>query len=351
MAYLKNKEYALTTHFCFLRHFYENENLGKEKCNFMDFRQLQYITTVAQYRNITKAADALFISQSALSHYIQKAEKELGIQLFDRSTTPLTLTLAGEHYIETARRILLENDQLMKVFRDITHHMTGTLRIGTSRERASHMIPRLLPQFSERYPGIEVTILTDSGYKLTEALREGRIDLVFLPVYGKESFSGIEMQPLYQEELVLVARKGYVLDNQRLPGHPSSVDLRTFKNTPFFLLHPQHRIRYATNELFKASHIRPPVKMEFSSNVTSFQMATTGMGVAIMPYQIICLTKSKEPVEFFSLGAEPVTWDVQVWTRKGAYLGQPERDLIEMTREKFKNEFLPRPALTDPTEK
>ena len=47
----------------------------------MDFRQLQYITTVAQYRNITKAADALFISQSALSHYIQKAEKELGIQM------------------------------------------------------------------------------------------------------------------------------------------------------------------------------------------------------------------------------------------------------------------------------
>ena len=86
--------------------------------------------------------------------------------------------------------------------------------------------------------------------------------------------------------------------------------------------------------------------MEFSSNVTSFQMATTGMGVAIMPYQIICLTKSKEPVELFSLGA-----DVQVWTRKGAYLGQPERDLIEMTREKFKNEFLPRPALTEPTEK
>ncbi|MEI3187059.1 MAG: LysR family transcriptional regulator [Lachnospiraceae bacterium] len=154
----------------------------------MDFRQLQYITTVAQYRNITKAADALFISQSALSHYIQKAEKELGIQLFDRSTTPLTLTLAGEHYIETARRILLENDQLMKVFRDITHHMTGTLRIGTSRERASHMIPRLLPQFSERYPGIEVTILTDSGYKLTEALQRDESISSFFPYMAKSLF-------------------------------------------------------------------------------------------------------------------------------------------------------------------
>lgn len=109
----------------------------------MDFRQLQYITTVAEYRNITKAADALFISQSALSHYIQKAEQELGIVLFDRSTTPISLTLAGQHYVETARRILLENEQLMKVFRDITHHMTGKLRIGTSRDRASYTIPQI----------------------------------------------------------------------------------------------------------------------------------------------------------------------------------------------------------------
>ena len=83
----------------------------------MDFRQLQYLTAVAEYRNVTKAAESLYISQSALSHYIRKAEEELGVQLFDRSTTPISLTYAGTCYIRSAQRILLENERLNTVLR------------------------------------------------------------------------------------------------------------------------------------------------------------------------------------------------------------------------------------------
>ena len=85
----------------------------------MDFRQLQYLTTVAKYRNVTKAADALYISQSALSHYIKNIEDELGVLIFDRSTTPISLTEAGRCYMESAQRILGENERLMKELRDI----------------------------------------------------------------------------------------------------------------------------------------------------------------------------------------------------------------------------------------
>lgn len=80
----------------------------------MDLRQLQYIKTVAELRNVTRAADALHISQPALSRYIRSVEEELDIQLFDRSTSPLSLTYAGERYLESARRILLENERLKR---------------------------------------------------------------------------------------------------------------------------------------------------------------------------------------------------------------------------------------------
>lgn len=306
----------------------------------MDFRQLQYITTVAEYRNITRAADALFISQSALSHYIQKAEQELGIVLFDRSTTPISLTLAGQHYVDTARRILLENEQLMKVFRDITHHMTGKLRIGTSRDRASYMIPRLLPEFAALYPGIEVEVFTESGYQLTEALRAGKIDLVLLPVYKSETFQGIETQNIYSEELIFAAKAGMITPGQRIKGHPHSINLKKCGDIPFFLLFQEHRSRYAINALFRSHRIKPPVRMEFSSNITCYWMASTGMGATIVPYLTTRLTKCEQEMELFSLDAEPVTWDVQVWTRKNAYLGQPERDLIEIARKMFRREML-----------
>ena len=61
----------------------------------MDVRELKYLLTLAECRNMTRAAEALYISQSALSHYVKNVEKTLGTRLFDRSTTPLSLTPAG----------------------------------------------------------------------------------------------------------------------------------------------------------------------------------------------------------------------------------------------------------------
>lgn len=306
----------------------------------MDFRQLKYLTTVAEYRSITKAADALFISQSAMSHYIKKAEEEFGIQLFDRSTTPLSLTFAGQKYMESARKILLENDRLMKEFRDITHHMTGVLRIGTSRDRSSYMLPRLIPPFSELYPYITLEIITGSGQQLMEALRIGKIDLVLLPNSGSDSFSGIEMQHIYSEELILAASASRLNASYLLPGRQDAVDPKTLNGMPFFLTLQGHVIRTFCDSYFRKQHIHPQVKMEFSSNITCYRMASTGMGLAIIPYLTTQIACCSHPIRLYSLGRERTLWNVSVMYRKDSYLGQPECDFIRISKEIFSSEYL-----------
>lgn len=306
----------------------------------MDFRQLQYITAIAEYKSITRAAEALYISQSAMSHYVQKAESELGVQLFDRSTTPLTLTYAGQHYIESARKILLENNQLMKKLRDITHHMTGKLRVGTSRDRASYMMPRIIPEFVSLYPGIEIEIFTGSGRELREALREGRIDLFLLPEYVKESMQGLACQDIYTEELVLASKKGMLPPAVRDEAHPYAIKPGELSQLPFFLMHPDHIMRSFCDVFFKKNHVRPQVKMEFSSNITCYHMASTGLGSAIIPYLTTRLTRCDQEMELYSLGEAPVTWTVQAVYRKDAYLGQPEYDFIDISRKLFCRETL-----------
>ena len=72
----------------------------------MNLREYQYVLKVAQLQNMTRAAEALYITQPSLSHYIARVEEELGVQLFNRLTTPLSLTPAGEKYVETAQMIL-----------------------------------------------------------------------------------------------------------------------------------------------------------------------------------------------------------------------------------------------------
>lgn len=300
----------------------------------MDFRQLQYLTAVAEHRNVTKAAESLYISQSALSHYIRKTEEELGVQLFDRSTTPISLTYAGKCYIASAQRILLENERLMKELREITENMTGVLRIGVSRDRASYMMPRLVKGFQSMYPGIRVDIFTESGQQLRDALKSGRIDLLLLPDDSRDLDPGITYQTLYAEELVLCAGKGKLQIKECL-ADPKALDQQ-----PFYLMKPEHAIRSFCDSFFRKNKIRPEIRNELSSSVACYRMAAMGLGLAIVPYMATRLAVPGGEVELYSLGQEPVTWNINMYYRKDAYLGQPEHDMIHLAQKLFSRETL-----------
>ena len=81
----------------------------------MNLKKLKYIVTIAELRSISKAANELFISQPSLSSILSNLEKELGVTLFNRSTSPLSLTYAGEKYVETANKILSLENNLKKI--------------------------------------------------------------------------------------------------------------------------------------------------------------------------------------------------------------------------------------------
>lgn len=307
----------------------------------MDFRQLQYMTAVADSRNITHAARSLYISQSALSHYIKNVEEELGTPLFDRSTTPISLTTAGERYIESARLILMEKERLDKEIRDITQHMIGKLVIGSSRDRASYMMPRLIPEFTKKYPGIETVIYTDSGQHLLEKLRNGGVDLVLLPASWRHEaeMQGLTSEMIYTEELVLAVKSGTLSDSQILKG-TRAVLPSALKELRYFLEFPEHAMRVFCDAFFRRKKIRPMISMEFPSNITCYRMAATGMGATVIPFLTTRMANAGEDVDLFSLGEPPETWDVHVFYRKDAYLGQPEMDFIELAKQVFANEML-----------
>lgn len=90
----------------------------------------------------------------------------------------------------------------------------------------------------------------------------------------------------------------------------------------------------------KREKLHPEVRMEFSTNISYFHMAAAGLGYAIIP----CLTtKPANPggeIELFSLGKTPETWEVHMFYRKGAYLGTPEQNLIQIAKEQFAHESL-----------
>ena len=124
----------------------------------MNSRQLQYAIMLSEMRNFSHVADALEITQPALSKQIIGLENELGVKLFDRSTTPVALTPAGEFFIEKARDLLFEEDVLLKTMERYKTGENGKLTSGISPFRCLYMIPPILKPLQERFPRLQLVL-------------------------------------------------------------------------------------------------------------------------------------------------------------------------------------------------
>lgn len=303
----------------------------------MDFRQLQYICAVAEHESITKAAQSLFISQPSLSHFIAKTEEELGVKLFDRSSSPISLTFAGERYVKDAKQILKINEQMCKQFRDISQSMIGRLRVGMPHERAAYMLPLIMPKYSKEFPGIEIQLYTAGGQGLYDALNKGQIDFMIWPYQVLEK--GFASSHIYEEELLLIARKGQIRAYHLMDGQKNTVDLEKLRDERFIVLRKGHVTRTAVDLLFQEKRFTQPVLMETHSNITCLRLAATGFGLAIVPRMTTELAKCKDDYEVFSIGIPPVTWDVIAIYRANSYIGVAEKGFFDISKRIFEAEL------------
>lgn len=295
----------------------------------MELRQFKYVNMVAQCGSITKAARKLFISQPALSSYINKLEEDLGVKLFDRSATPLICTYAGEQYLKRARTILMQMDDMDREFRDIATNSQGRLRLGFPGKRLIYMLPLILPPFKEKYPGIDVEVISGPGNRLIESLHNGDTDFVFLPQWSKDK--DIAQVKLTDEELVLVCARGYLEDEYILDQEKHIVNWRKASRLPFITLKKGHALRASVDVLAKNAGIQPNIFLESHSNMLSCRLAAKGLGVAVVPEITLELVKESADLDVYHLSENPVTWEVFVLHREGCYIGQVEQALFEMT--------------------
>ena len=120
--------------------------------------RLNYVLAIAEERNITAAAHKLYVSQPTLTVYLNRLESELGVKLFDRSRTPITLTPAGVYYIEEMKKIE-ESEQKMRSSIRLVADPSRTLLVGIGQVRGSNWLPQILPDFCSIHPDVNVQIL------------------------------------------------------------------------------------------------------------------------------------------------------------------------------------------------
>ncbi|WP_302156905.1 LysR family transcriptional regulator [uncultured Acidaminococcus sp.] len=301
----------------------------------MDFRELQYVVTVADCRSITQAAKQLFISQPSLSYALGQIEKEMGVKLFDRSRQPLTLTDAGRIYVKTARTILQERLDLQNRLSDLKDGQGAQIRLGIPPERAGHMLPPIINQFRQKFPSSEFIIREAGTEELLELLRNNRVDFLICPRDARTVPSQMETELIYHESIQLIAAANAFSPDLFLDRKKRLVNFRKLARLPFIGIKKRHSIRSKVDAIFQERSCDPHLLLEVESSSTAAQLAACGLGWTLVPRRARKILGAEADACSYNFSLTPVQWEINAIYKKDAYLNKAERYFLDLMKEAF----------------
>jgi len=300
----------------------------------MDFKDMTYILAIEKYGNISKAAEALYLSQPSLSRFLQNTENIIGQPLFNRIGNKYVPTYIGERYILHAREILNIKQELDHEVGDIIKNNSGMLKVGFPAMRGTYMLPCSLPIFHSLYPNVKINIRESNSSQLNELLLNGEIDLAF---YNRlDSNPYIEHEIISHEEVVMVMSPDNPLCElaQTLKGckYPH-IDLKDLKDQEIIMQIPGQRTRSIVDRLFKQKHLTPNIVLETSNIRAEAELASRNYGVCFITETHLKHMKFDKPLKYFSIGNPCTTIDFVAAYRKNSYLPFHASEYIKIVRD------------------
>lgn len=284
----------------------------------MNSRQLQYAILLSQTLNFSQAAEQSGISQPAFSKQILSLESELGVKLFDRSHTPLSLTPAGKYFIEYAQQLLYREEQMHKEIEQFRTGQNGQLVIGVSPFRSACIMPEIVRKIKTAYPGIQVVLREENSTQLRKEAAEGKYDFAIVNLPVDDSL--MDVIPLETDTLVLAVPNAMV---SMLPpftdGEKPDIDFATVGDLPFVVVSPAQELRQLFNKLCVAANIRPNIAVEVVGIATAWAMAHAGVGAALLPLQFVRSRHFDDSLTLFTIRNNGYSRQPVIITRRGQY--------------------------------
>lgn len=297
----------------------------------MDLKQIEYIVKIDDERSITRAAEKLYLTQSALNQQLLHLEKDLGAQLFHRSKSDWRPTAIGQVYLDNAREILRIKEQTYNIISDMAETKKGRLSIGFTPGRGSEMFTHVYPAFHRLYPNVIVEPHELSVHKQQALITQGDLDIGFQTLSERQRTNDSYIS-LGSEEIFLVIPAIHPLALMASPpGEPyRTIDPSLLKYEPFVLMYKESTIRAITDELFRSSGFTPNVLFETASNSTILSMIQAHLCCGVIPWHYV--KNTPEGICCFAFPTHP-HWDIVAGYRKNAYLSKAARAFIQQAQD------------------
>ena len=240
----------------------------------MELFQLRGFLRVAEEGNITRAADALCLTQPAVTQQIRALERDLGTALFDRTGRGVVLTAAGDALRDYASRSLAILDESRQAIADLEAGEAGQLVLGAGVTTSILQLPEWLREFLKSYPRVDVVVRTGTSNRVAELATRREIDLGL--VTSPVSDPDLRVVALYEEEIVTVAPPGHALTH-------GNAGLDELADASLILFPRGTGFREYMDQVLAEAGIAAEPKMETDSVEATKSLVAVGLGVAFLP--------------------------------------------------------------------
>lgn len=239
----------------------------------MNTKQYYYLSTIAEYGNLSYAAKALDVSPSALSKFLTECERIFGSTLFLRYGRRLYPTAVGRYIIECAQKILDEQNRMLLTMKDVTGSNRKRIRLATAPNRGATIYSKIYNPFSRRYPDIALSLVELYAKDQPGAIARGVVDLALGAGASTPETTDI---PIAYEELLISLPASHPLAKQE------KIHLKDLRETPFVLQGPRHSIRILADQLFREAGFQPVVAFESDDVLLVDSMMHQAVGVGFV---------------------------------------------------------------------
>jgi len=239
----------------------------------LTLQHLYIIEKITSEGSVTKAAEKLNLTQSALSHQIRDLEAASGVRLFNRIGKKLVLNEAGQRVVSSSQKVLPVIRELEAELKEMREGKKQTIRISTECYTCYHWLPRLLIDFHEEYPGTDIQIVAEATRRPMEYLEAGKLELAL--VNGTNNNSSLHFQPLFEDRMVALLYDKHSLALRNAPLEFSDLHSETLVafqvSSDSNLLSPD-----------LVSQLSPKKIIHIPMTEAIVEMVRFGMGITIM---------------------------------------------------------------------
>lgn len=237
-------------------------------------QQLLVFVTVVEFKNFSRAAEQLHMTQPAVSQYIKLLEQKYETKLLDRTNKHVHLTKTGEVVYHHAKEILALYAKMHRLVDDLTNHAHGPLSIGASYTFGEYVLPHFIAKLHEQYPQISPSIVIGNTKDIVELVAGHQLDVGIIE--GDYKNPQVMIEPFAEDTMYVIASRQHQLEGE------SFISRSTLNDSRWIVREVGSGTREATDNLFSTLSIAPKVMMEFGSTQLIKESVESGLGITLL---------------------------------------------------------------------